>query len=97
MTKFIKPKLTTVENISYKPESKSIIHNKDVDNISEKHMSVMDTQKFIQFCEDRMASLIDRVNRDCAGGLVDDLAKYNETKMIKEAAERGVFNPPIWE
>lgn len=59
--------------------------------------NIMDTKKFIKFCEDRMSALKDRIDRDCAGGLVDDLAKYNETKMIKEAAQRGVFTPPIWE
>lgn len=65
--------------------------------MTEKQMSVMDTKKFVAWCNSVMDSLQDRVDRDCAGGLVDDLAKYNQTRLIRDAAMRGEFNPPVWE
>lgn len=56
----------------------------------------MDKEKFIAWANKRIESLEDRKNRDFGGGLTDDLGKYNEIKMIKEAAERGEFDILIW-
>lgn len=61
------------------------------------HMSVMDTKKFVSWCNSIMDALQDRVDRDCAGGLVDDLTKYNQTRLIRDAAMRGEFNIRLME
>jgi hypothetical protein len=57
-----------------------------------KHMSVMDSKKFIEWCNAMIDALDDRVVRGAGGGLVDDLAKMNQTRLIRDAAMRGEFN-----
>ncbi|WP_152966738.1 hypothetical protein [Sporosarcina globispora] len=60
-------------------------------------MKTMDKNLFIKWATKRMEFLKDRIDRDFGGGLVDDLGKFNEIKMIKEAAERGEFDIKVWE
>lgn len=60
-------------------------------------MNTMDKSLFIKWATKRMESLKGRIDRDFGGGLTDDLGKFNEIKMIKEAAERGEFDIKIWE
>jgi hypothetical protein len=63
----------------------------------QKHMSVMDTQKFVAWCNSIMNALEDRLYRDGGGRLTDDLAKYNQTRVIRDAALRGEFNIRLME
>jgi hypothetical protein len=58
----------------------------------QKHMSVMDSNKFISWCNSIMDALQDRIDRDFGGGMIDDLAKFNQTRAIRDAALRGEFN-----
>lgn len=59
-------------------------------------MNTIDKKKFITWATKRLESFDNRINKDFGGGLTDDLGKYNELKMIKEAAERGEFDVAIW-
>lgn len=59
-------------------------------------MNLIDKKKFIKWAEDRMSFLQERIQRDFGGGMIDDLGKFNEIKMIKEAAERGIFDAKVW-
>lgn len=56
----------------------------------------IDKGKLIRFLEARMGSLGDRISRDFGGGMIDDQGKFNEAKMIKEAALRGEFDIDVW-
>jgi hypothetical protein len=58
----------------------------------QKHMSVMDTQKFVAWCNSIINALEERLYRDGGGRLTDDLAKYNQTRVLRDAALRGEFN-----
>jgi hypothetical protein len=60
-------------------------------------MNIMDKNKFITWASQRLETLSERIAKDFGGGLTDDLGKYNELKMIKEAAERGEFDTKVWE
>jgi hypothetical protein len=59
--------------------------------------NIIDKSKFIAWAEKRLESFDNRITKDFGGGLIDDLGKYNELKMIKEAAERGEFDAVVWE
>jgi hypothetical protein len=59
-------------------------------------MNAIDKKKFIAWVTKRLESFDNRINKDFGGGLIDDLGKHNELKMIKEAAERGEFDTVIW-
>jgi hypothetical protein len=58
--------------------------------------NIMDKKKFIAWAEKRLESFDNRITKDFGGGLIDDLGKYNELKMIKETAERGEFDAVVW-
>jgi hypothetical protein len=59
--------------------------------------NIMDKKKFIAWAEKRLESFDNRITKDFGGGLIDDLGKHNELKMIKEAVERGEFDAVVWE
>jgi hypothetical protein len=49
-------------------------------------------QKLIDFLTRRLESLQDQKERDFGGGLSDRLAKLQESKFLKGAIERGMFD-----
>jgi hypothetical protein len=49
-------------------------------------------KKILRFMSNRIQSLQDHTDRDLGGGLSDRLAKLQESKFMKGAIERGLFD-----
>jgi hypothetical protein len=60
-------------------------------------MKCLDKKKVLDFLQQRMDSLGDRIKRDFGGGMIDDQGKFNEVKMLKEKIERGELDIIVWE
>lgn len=55
-------------------------------------MTYINKDELIKFLTTRMKSFEERIHRDFAGGISDDLGRYREAKLLKKFVESGKFD-----